>query len=127
MSEKTLKLKGWMPTTKPQEDSDIQFHRKLIVQIVFGLWYRKKEILSKKGMPPQPISLIEIYREYQSRVEMLKSIGQWKYKIHGKRWLDRRVNEAACPKYYPDGVPKIVAATAGKYEPNPELFDKQPH
>jgi hypothetical protein len=121
MSEKTLKLEGWAPQAKPSEDNDMLYHRQLIVEIIYGLWFRKKEILAKMGMPPQPISLLEIYREYQSRVAMLQSIKEWKWAVHSKRWLDRRVNECACCKYYLDGVPKIVAATAGKYEPNPQI------
>jgi hypothetical protein len=121
MSEATMKLSGWKPQGKPDEDADMLFHRQLIIEIIYGLWYRKKEILSKMGMPPQPISLLEIYREYQSRVEMLKSIGEWKHPIHSKRWIDRRVNEVACEKYYPNGV-LVVARTAGKYEPNIQKF-----
>jgi len=93
MSEKTLKLEGWAPQAKPSEDNDMTYHRQLIVEIVYGLWFRKKEILANMGMPPQPISLLEIYREYQSRLAMLQSIKEWRCKIHGKRWLDRRVNE----------------------------------
>jgi len=122
MTEKTLKLEGWAPQAKPSEDNDMTFHRQLIVEIVYGLWFRKKEVLANMGMPPQPISLLEIYREYQSRIAMLQSIKKWKWTVHSKRWLDRRVNEVACPTYYPEGVPKVVARTSGKYEPNPQIF-----
>jgi len=128
MSEQTAKLAGWAPQGKPAEDADIQFHRQLLVEIVFGLFNTKKEILSRMGMPPQPISLFEIYMEYRSRMAQLRSIKkswfkQWRWKQHNKRWIDRRVNEIACPKYYEDGIPKVVATTAGLYEPNPQLFE----
>lgn len=122
MSEKTQKREGWSPQAKPGETDDMSYHRQLLVEIVYGLFFEKKQILGKMGMPPQPISLLEIYKEYDRRVNMLQSIKEWKHTHHGKRWIDRRVNECACPKYYPDGVPKIVAATAGRYEPNPQLF-----
>lgn len=123
MTEKTVKLRGWMPQSPPREDDETRAYRQLIINVVFSLHHRKKEVLAQKGMPAQPVSLIEILREVSSRVAALSSSGQWRYGFHGKRWLDRRVNEAACPKFYADGVPKIVAASAGKYEPNPALFE----
>jgi len=122
MSEKTLKLEGWSPQSRPDEDTDMLYHRQMLVEIVFGLYRRKKELLAKTGMPPQPISLGEIFREYLSRVATLESIGQWKCKTHSKRWIDRRINECACPTYSDSGEPRIVAAKAGLYEPNPKLF-----
>lgn len=122
MSEQTSKLAGWTPQGRPAEDDDMKFHRQMIVEIVFGLFFRKKEILAEMGMPSQPVSLLEIWREYRSRVTQLKAMKLWRCKEHGKRWLDRRVNECACPKYYENGVAKIVATTAGFYEPNPMLF-----
>lgn len=69
-------------------------------------------------MPAQPVTLEEIYREYQSRVAQLKQMRLWKHKTHSKRWLDRRVNECATPKFYDDRIPKLVAVTAGHYAPN---------
>lgn len=118
-SEQTLKMPGWQPQGPPSEDSDVMFHRQLINQIVFGLHNRKKEILSKMGMPSQPVTLLEIWKEYESRYTQLKEMKLWKHKHHTKRWLDRRVNECATPKFYHNKIPKIVAVTAGKYEPNP--------
>ena len=116
----TVKLPGWQPQPRPPEDQDIKFHRQLLTEIVFGLFHRKKEILERKGMPSQPVSLREIWLEYLSRKETLKQTGEWSYKEHMKRWIDRRVNEIASPEYGENGVPKIVAATAGYYEPNPK-------
>lgn len=122
MSEKTVKLKGWMPQAPPNKIGELEAYRQLIREVVFSLHLKKKEILKNMGMPPQPVSLREIYLEVKSRIAMLKSIKKWPHKEHGKRWIDRRVNEAACKKFYKDGIPKIVAATAGLYTVNPVLF-----
>lgn len=119
----TVKLAGWQPQPRPKEDGDMQFHRQFLTEIVFSLHHRKKEILAEMSMPPQPVSLIEIYREYLSRVETLKSIGQWHHRTHIKRWIDRRINEIASKEFTDNGVPKIVAVTAGKYTVNPILFE----
>lgn len=122
LSEKTAKLSGWLPQGRPEENEEIQAHRRLLIEIVYGLWHRKKEALAKMNMPPQPISLIEIWREYQSRLEFLKSIKQWQHNWHSKRYIDRRVNEIACSKYYDDSRAKVVSVKAGFYQPNPEMF-----
>ncbi len=122
-TEATVKLDGWAPQAQPKEGEETKAYRQLIVESVFGLWYRKKEILQTKCMPPQPISLGEIWKEVQSRLALLKSVKSWPYRSHGKRWLDRRVNECACAKFYANGIPKIVAATAGMYEPSRKLFE----
>lgn len=124
MSGSTVKLDGWTPQRQPEENNGIKAYRQLIVNVVFSLYHRKKEILKSKQMPPQPIKLREIYLELQSRVTLLHSVGEWNFTRHGKRWIDRRVNEAASPKFYLNGVPKIVSARAGLYLPNPALFMK---
>ena len=124
MSEKTTKLSGWTPQARPEEDDEIKAHRQLIVEIVFGLYYRKKQRLDIMKMPPQPISLGEIWAEFVSRRLSLVSTKEWKWGWHKKRWLDRRVNEAATPKYSENGKPKIVAVKAGLYKPNIEIFIK---
>ena len=122
MSEQTLKLQSWRPQQRPVENGELAAYRQLIVEAVFGVYYRKRKLLAERQMPPQPVSLSEIYLEVRSRVAQLRSCGLWRYAMHGKRWLDRRVNEAACPRYAVDGVPKIVAVSAGLYAPNPALF-----
>lgn len=61
----------------------------------------------------------------QDKIRMLKTTGRWGWKIPGKRTIDRRVNEAADPRFYDDGVPKIVAVTAGVYAPNAQLFKEK--
>lgn len=118
MSEKTVKLPGWSPQARPEEDDEIKAHRQMIVEIVYGLYYIKRQRLGAMEMPPQPISLGEIWAEFVSRRLSLKSTKEWKWKWHSKRWLDRRVNEASSPKYSDNGIPKIVSARAGLYEPN---------
>ena len=118
MSEKTVKLEGWTNTFRPEENEEIRFHRQLLIEIVHGLYHQKKEHLQKTGMPPQPVSLNEIWLEFCSRRAMLKSIGEWPWGWHSKRYCDRRVNECAAAKYASDGKPKIVAVTAGLYSPS---------
>lgn len=124
MSERTCKLAGWVPQAKPSCDRELEAARQLIREAVFGLWHRKRELLAQRQMPAQPVSLSEIYLEVRSRVAVLRSVGQWPFPVHGKRWWDRRVNEAACARYAVDGVPRIVAVSAGLYAPNPCLFAK---
>jgi len=124
-SEKTLKLDGWAAQAAPEEGSETQAYRQLIVDAVETLYASNKCLYAKMGWTgkAQPVSLIEIYRAVQNKIDALKRLGKlqrkelWPYYSHGKRWLDRRINEAACPKYYSDGVPKIVAVTAGYYAP----------
>jgi hypothetical protein len=125
MSERTFKVSGWKPQVKPGESRELNASRQLIREVVFSLHRQKRELLAPLQMPTQPIKLGEIYLEIRSRIAILQSCGQWPYRVHGKRWWDRRVNECACPKYYEDGIPKIVAVSAGLYEPNPQLFVKE--
>jgi hypothetical protein len=124
MSECTWKASGWRAQGKPQDNRELEAYRGLIREVVFSVFREKKELLAQQGMPSQPVSLGEIYLEVRSRVAVRQRCGSWPYRVHGKRWLDRRVNECACPKYSEDGVPKVVAVTAGHYEPNPALFVK---
>jgi len=124
MSEQTVKLAGWRPQQRPVDDGELAAYRQLVVEAVFGVYYRKRALLAERQMPAQPVSLSEIYLEVRSRVAQLRACGLWRYAVHGKRWLDRRVNEAACPRYAADGVPRIVAVSAGLYAPNPALFAK---
>jgi hypothetical protein len=122
VSGATAKLAGWTPQPEPKENDDMLFHRQLLTSIVFGLFHEKKQILKKMQMPSQPISLKEIWLEYVRRQNLMISLKQWKWPSHEKRWIDRRVNEIASPKFYADGKPKIVATIAGYYEPDPALF-----
>jgi hypothetical protein len=115
-----------MPQSKPVEGQELIASRQLIREVIFSLYRQKRDLLASMQMPAQPVSLSEIYLEICSRVQILRHCGRWSFPFHEKRWWDRRVNESACPTYYDDGVPKVVAATAGLYMPSPNLFAKKP-
>jgi len=117
----TLKLEGWKPQPPPPENSETQAYRDLIVEAVYLIYEHNRQLYSRHGFPPRPVTLGEIYRAVTNKIRALKRAGKWPYKVHGKRWVDRRVNEAACPDFYPDKIPKIVAASAGRYLPNPHV------
>lgn len=120
MSGRTQKLEGWAPQSQPPENDEVKAHRQMAIEIVYGLYWRKMQLLKSMGMPPQPVSLSEIWAEFVSRRLTRQSIKDWKWHQHEKRYLDRRVNEAACPTFYEKGKPKIIAASAGIYLPNLE-------
>lgn len=124
MSEQTFKVFGWKAQGRPQDNRELEAYRQLIREAIFGIYREKKEILAQRQMPAQPVSLSEVFLEVRSRVARRQACGSWSYHVHGKRWIDRRVNEVATPKYYEDGVPRVVAVTAGLYEPNPLLFER---
>lgn len=126
MSECTSKLENWAPQGRPQEGPELDASRQLIREVIFSLYREKAEILKTKGMTAQPISLSQIYLQVCSKVAIRRNCRVWPYPHHEKRWWDRRTNEVACPKFYADGIAKIVSASAGYYEPNPQLFSKKP-
>ena len=126
MSEATFKAPSWRAQGRPAESQELLDSRQLIREVIFSLHRQKSDILSKMGMPSQPVSLGQIYLEICSRIALLRDCRRWPYRVHEKRWWDRRVNESACPSYYDDGMPKVVAATAGLYMPNEVLFAKKP-
>lgn len=113
VSGATQKLSSWQPQDKPN-DQLCRLLRLMIVEEVFARFARDKK----------PMALIGIFGRVQERVLELKKLGSWprEWRVPGKRTIDRRVNEAACPAFYEGGVPKIVAVTAGWYQPNPALF-----
>lgn len=89
------------------------------------MYASNKLMYEKMGwMGKAPVGLAEIYRAVQNKIDALKRLGSlqhkslWPYPYRSKRYVDRRVNEAASPKFYADGKPKIIAVTAGNYEPN---------
>ncbi len=125
MVERTSKCLGWQPQGRPVEGTELKEYRQLIREIIFSIYFDKKARLAAKQMPPQPVSLLEIYLKLRARVVELKNTGDWPYQPHSKRWVDRRVNEVACAKYYDDGVPKVVSVKAGLYEPSSALFEKK--
>jgi len=62
--------------------------------------------------------LLELYRRCQLNVRRKREREEWSYPYRGKRTWDRRVNDAASPKY---GA-KLVAVTAGEYRLNPKHY-----
>jgi hypothetical protein len=140
MSQQTLKLQGYQPKTFPEQepDHDLVFHNKLLLEIIFGLWNQKKDELAKRGWSPQPIHQSEIFAEYKARVQRYKNMDSdlglkekdrfWPSyaKVHSHNWVERRVNYLATPAYGPkkEKVLMVVNVTAGKYMPNPKLFER---
>jgi len=117
----TVKLDGWQPNAKPPED-ECSALRDLIIQAVFGAYHEKKQLLAEQEKPSQPVSLDEIYLRVQVKVDQLMRVGKWRFMFPSKRTVDRRVNEASSLAFNENGVPKIVAVTAGFYTVNPALF-----
>lgn len=119
MSEATVKISGWKPQGKPDNEDELSFYRKLVVEAVYGLSFAKKQAF---GMDCS-VSLEEIFTEVEHKLFYLEMCRALKYAKRGKRYVDRRVNESACAKFYGDGVPKIVAATAGFYVVNTKRLE----
>lgn len=111
----TEKLDGWQPQPKPDEEMCKRL-RQYIVEAVFARWNDKIK----------PSTLVSIFYRVNDRISKERTLGRWprEWKNPGKRTIDRRVNEAADPRFYEDRVPKIVAVTAGEYQPNPKLFEE---
>jgi hypothetical protein len=108
----SAKLPGWRQQKQPNEEMCNRL-RQYIVEAVFARYNEKHK----------PSNLLNIYLNVDARIER-----EWPV-IWPKRWgkpskrtVDRRVSEAADPRYYPDNLPKIVAVTAGVYTVNPVLF-----
>ncbi len=110
----TVKLDGWKPHAIPDEDRS-----KIIRQMV------REAVFSKYNRFKQPSNLEEIYRLVKAKMIIAESEDKFPWKIAIKRTVDRRVNEAAsvvfCLKH-DEGIPKIVAVTAGLYTVNPKMF-----
>ena len=105
------KLDGWTAQGQPDEDM-CTFLRQMIVEAVFSIYYQYK--LSS--------SLQEIYNLVLVKISKANQLGKWKWHTPSKRTIDRRVSDAADPKFYEDGVPKIVAVKAGVYTVNPAML-----
>jgi len=121
----TVKLDGWTPQPPPQQNSETEVYRKLIVEAVKMLYTINKQ-KTTPPFRPEPVSLAMIYTAVKNRIVAMMLRGEWKYlgwfdkagkpHIRTKRWVDRRVNEAASEEY---GA-KIVAVRAGYYIPKEE-------
>jgi hypothetical protein len=110
VSGATKKMDSWAPQGIPMAEDERQAYEDLAVQAVYSWWAFKHE----------PSSLQTVARLVFRRISAMRDEGTWPWKTYrSKRSLDRRVNEAASrmPK------PKIVAVTAGIYQPNPELSE----
>ena len=114
-----LKCEGWAAHPEPSGE-DLHFHRQLLLNIVFKIYRVKQELLASKGMPTQPVTQTEVFKEYESQVAQLKTMGLWRHLTHGKRYTDRRVNELYDGEFYDNGVPKLRAVTNAQVEPNPD-------
>ena len=121
----TVKLDGWTPQPPPQQNSETEAYRKLIVEAVNMLYAINKQ-KTTPPFRPEPVSLAMIYTAIKNRIVALMLREEWKYlgwfdkagvpHIRTKRWVDRRVNEAASEEY---GA-QIVAVKAGYYIPKKE-------
>jgi len=113
----TAKLPTRRPQCIPMDEFERKAYRELCIQAVFSIWNQEK----------RPAHLGEIYHFVQERVKEKIAAREWPFSPYrGKRCVEVRgwrVNEAASPLYYEDGVPKIVAVTSGIYQPNPVLFE----
>lgn len=113
MSGKTEKLPSWRPQGIPMDEPERAAYRQLAVEAVFSVWNEEH----------RPAQLKEIYIKVQEKIQTLSTLGQWPYHYRSKRSIDRRVNEAASPAYCEGKSPRIVAVTAGIYQPCPALFE----
>ena len=108
----TLKLQGWQRQKEP-DPAICERLRQYISEIIFSRW----------NMEHKPCTLTYINSKVQARIAIeYGTLWPTQWRIVGKRTVDRRVNEVADPRFYKDGVAKVVAVTSGLYEPNPELF-----
>lgn len=96
----TEKLPSWRAQGIPLDEAEREHLRQLCIEAVFSIWNRER----------RPAQLTEIWNIVKVKTH------------HGKRTVDRRVNEAASP-LFGGAVPRIVAVTSGVYQPNPKLFN----
>jgi tryptophan 2,3-dioxygenase len=101
------------PKSKPPEDhAYLAVIRAKAASAVYAYYNEQKK----------PAPLWQIFQRVQKSIQYDE---QWHqdWRIPGKRTVDRRVNEAAEAKNYPDGITPIVAVRAGYYIPNPQRFE----
>lgn len=110
----TLKLPCWKPQLVPAGESECEAIRKLAVEAVYKIW----------NMEHRPADLMDIYVIVTEKISVLRQSDEWPWREYrSKRTVDRRVNEASSKDFSVDGVPKIVAVSAGLYCVNPALFE----
>jgi len=99
LSGATEKLPCWRPQGIPITEQERQQLMQYCIEAVFSI----------HNTEHRPAQLSEIWNIVKAKTH------------HGKRTVDRRVNEAASP-LFTGGKPKIVAVSAGLYMVNPKLF-----
>lgn len=96
----------------------IQYLRFLVQRSVFARWTRERT----------PSTLAQIYRDVlvfiQAEVDSEKWPTTWLSKP-SKRTVDRRVNESADSKYFPDRETPLICLIAGVYSPSPRKFTEE--
>lgn len=114
-------MSDWQPQAQPDEELCKRL-RQYVLEVVFAVWNKHKRPVA---MSPQKPGQFYIAQGVQKKIRQAREKGEWpkEWGYVGKRTIDRRVNEAADPRFYEDGIPKIVAVTAGVYQPNPSLFE----
>lgn len=125
----TVKLSGWTSQKPPEEGPETKTYRKFIVDAV-NMLYKVNQAHTSPPFKPAPVSLSMIYTAVKNRIvaQMLRK--QWKHmgyirkdgvpRIRMKRYVDRRVNEAASRQYCDQ--PQIISVRAGYYIPTPDKF-----
>ncbi len=90
--------------------------RQMIAEHVWGVWNSER----------RPCRLSEIYEGVRARVQRRIEDGDWP-KVWGypiRRTCDRRCNEAADWRFYPDEPTPIIQVKPGWYQANPALFEE---
>ena len=121
----TVKLAGWTPQAKPDEDEEMQTYRRFIVDAVRMLYAVNK---SKTVPPfrPDPIYHGDIYACLKNRIGALILRNEWKWygyidkngnpQIRPRATVDRRTRECASLEFGAN----IVARKAGWFIPAEE-------
>jgi len=110
----TEKLPTWSPQGIPGDEFELAAYREVVKQAVFSVWSRHHRATDLK----------EIYAFVCDHVQESIRLREWPHSqfVRSKRYVDRRVNEAASKLYAEGQLPKVVAVTSGIYQPNPKLF-----
>ena len=93
--------------------------RKMIAQVVMGTWNEQH----------RPMKLAEIYDKVKEKVTERMERKEWPaiWGYASKRTVDRRVNECADYRFYPEqgDIPPLLMLRAGTYVANPALFENE--
>lgn len=90
--------------------------REMVVRAVYGRWH----VINKA------MTLDDVFLRVEREAKIAHAQGQWSYQVMPiKRTVDRRVNEAADPRFYDGESPPLRMVPpkgSGLYLPNPERF-----